>query len=446
MPLASSSGRLAASTEVGEATGNKRPRRRSSHNVPVISDSARKAMDGEDASSGSVEEQDVRKQQRPKKKRQKATVASPGHASHKQPKEGKTKERRNLTAPIDWSDSWWETQKMPDNLGQAISLCKETKSSRSHTDPCPVLLHISSEISKLGVHWIHGLKCFYCIDHSRLVPGDGFRCHFGSGLHPKNFPGTTRYIFFTTSAFHLAACYPNMQNQSYEQLKCSLPTQLPEPLPLALNDDGHSFQQRYKCTYVHPHTHEACSAWVAVNKGKGADVTELRRHTTNIHKTVLKEDLPIYPQWTQKVGVGQQFGTNGNFHYFTFPESFLPPTQGPKPVFSVVDHAAPLTDNWATSLGWEDYINQLIQVSKPGSELGSREKVVKKLRDLVSLPNHHRVSVSNGVQKILEHGLLFSNRLNLSYLEDAATWVSLMHPAFRDHFKHGGCVQQSLAL
>ena len=445
MPLASSSSQhLAATTRIGDATGTKRSRRRSSHNVPTISDSACKAMDEAAASSDSVEEQDVQKQQglkRPRKKRQKSSVASPGHASHEQPMGKKTNTRRNLAAPIDWSDRWWETQKMPVDLVQAISLCKETKSSRSHTDPCPVLSHVSSKISKLGIHWIHGLKCFYCVDHSRLIPGDGFRCHFGGRIHQQAFPGTTRYIFFTASAFHLAICYPDMQNQSYEQLKCSLPTQLPQPLPL--NEGSHSFEQRYKCTYINPQSHKACSTWVSINKSRGAKVSELRRHTSQTHQVVLKEDIPISPQWTQQVGVGQGSGANGNFHYFTFPETFLPLTQELIPVFSTVDHAAPLTDTWAASLGWEDYINQLIQVSMPDSVLGSHQKVVKKLRDLVSLPNHYRVSVSNQLQKILEHGLLHSNRLNLSYLEDAATWVSLMHSSFQNHFKHGGCVQQS---
>jgi hypothetical protein len=64
MPLAVS--RHAATitgTEVGDAIGNKRPRRQSSHTTPTLSDVSHKAMDEEDGSSDSAEEQDIRKRQ-----------------------------------------------------------------------------------------------------------------------------------------------------------------------------------------------------------------------------------------------------------------------------------------------------------------------------------------------------------------------------------------------
>jgi len=65
---------------------------------------------------------------------------------------------------------------------------------------------------------------------------------------------------------------------------------------------------------------------------------------------------------------------------------------------------------------------------------------MEKLHDLVTLPSPHHVSVSVGPVKILEHGLLVSNKLNLLYLEDAAIWVSLAPRSFRAHFAHGVCV------
>jgi hypothetical protein len=175
-----------------------------------------------------------------------------------------------------------------------------------------------------------------------------------------------------------------------------------------------------------------------MNKGKGDSSSELKRHIKT-HDKVLEVDFPpAFPQWTQLVGVGQGYGSSGSNHYFTFPETYQPLAEkSHQPVFATVDHAAPSTDTWAASLGWEDYISQVTP------RFRSHQKVVDKLRDLVSLPSHHRISTSRGLKKILEHGLLFSNRLNLSYLEDAATWVSLMHSSFRDHFRHGGCAQIS---
>jgi hypothetical protein len=85
-----------------------------------------------------------------------------------------------------------------------------------------------------------------------------------------------------------------------------------------------------------------------------------------------------------------------------------------------------------TALGREEYIDRITEA------LGSCQKVVKNLHDLVMLPSlHHYISMAVGLLKILEHGLLFSIKLNLSYLEDATTWVSLMHGPFCAHFAHG---------
>jgi hypothetical protein len=206
--------------------GKKRPRRNLQHSqactTPILSDSSHEASDEADASSDSTEEPYLQKQQGLSNKHQKLMAHPKGQASSKPPPKGKANARRILTTPINWSDCWWETQKTPEALAEAINCCKETKSTRSHTDPCPALLHILY----LGVCWIHELKSLYCTDHSRLVPGDDFCNHFGGRLHQGATSGTTRYIFLTTVAFHLADCYPDIRNQSYEQLKSSLPTQL----------------------------------------------------------------------------------------------------------------------------------------------------------------------------------------------------------------------------
>ena len=331
---------------------------------------------------------------------------------------GKLYCRKKLDTPIDWNDHEWETQKLPADLLQSIECCKKTKSTRPWSDPCPVL----SLFKEIG--WSDALKCLFCIVHARLVPGDSFRSHFGGRLHPGAIPGSTRYMFFTASAFHLVECYPDIEHQSYEKLKSRLPYQLQEPLPL--KGDG-LLQPRYKCPA------DACSTWVAVTKKKGAPDTELRRHIKMVHNQILDNFPPVSPQLTQQVAVGSGLKLNGSYHCFTILDAHQYPTQHVyDPVFSTPNLAAPSTDKWAESLGWEAYVHEI------AIKLGSRLKAVEKLRDLVSLPNLRRISTCTGSSKALEHGLFISNKLNLSYLEDAAIWVSRMPPSVCLHFRHGG--------
>jgi hypothetical protein len=249
-------------------------------------------------------------------------------------------------------------------------------------------------------------------------------------------PGMTRYRFLTASAFHLAECYPDIRNQTHQKLKHLLPTLLQEPI--ALKEDSNTLQIRYKCPLID------CAIWVAMNKGRGGPETELQRHVKT-HNKVLENDFPsVTPQWTQLVGVGRGIGgkghtENGSNHYFTFPDTFRSPIESTnEPGFLTIDHTAPSTDTWAASLGWDAYIDQLTP------SFGSREKAVEKLRDLVALPSARHVSAAVGLVKILEHGLLISNKLNMSYLEDAAIWVSLADSSFSAHFAHGGCVNVSV--
>lgn len=167
---------------------------------------------------------------------------------------------------------------IPADLAEAIKLCKETKCTSLHTDPCPVLLHLLH----FGAHWSHVLGCFYCLDNSRLVPGNIFCSLFGMWAHPMAIPGTTRYIFLTASTFHLVDCYPEMWNQSYKKLKLFLPAQLPEHL--LLKEDLESIQEWYKCPYT------TCEAWGVVNKGGGAPLLELRCHVST-HDKILEIDF-----------------------------------------------------------------------------------------------------------------------------------------------------------
>ncbi|KAI9444417.1 hypothetical protein BJY52DRAFT_1194328 [Lactarius psammicola] len=398
-------------TEAGNVAGKKRPRRQS-RVAPALTDGGDEAPDGADVSSDS--------QRRGRNKRPKLMARPKGSEGRKPPTKRKVQARRNLEVPIDWSDDSWEKRGMQKELAEAIERCKKSKSTGLDANPCPVLsLTQLSEAS-----WSPELRCFICLDHFRLVPGNSFRRHFGGRLHPGPVPGGTRYDFFTASALHLGRCYPNIQNQSYEGLKDSLPTQLPAPL---LEKES-TCLERYKCPVG------TCGAWVAANKQKGAPVSELRRHVKDTHKGILENYPPVSPQWTQLVGVGDGNNLNGGTHCFTFPEAYQGPhaTKPQKPAFASISHAALHTDTWAVSLGWEDHIEQI------ATKLGSRQSATDKLRDLVSLPSLHRISMCTGSTKIIEEGLLLSNRLNIRYLEDAATWVSLMHSSFRDHFRHGG--------
>ena len=150
------------------------------------------------------------------------------------------------------------------------------------------------------------------------------------------------------------------------------------------------------------------------------------------HGKVLEIYLPsVSPQWTQIMGVG--YGTNkgynkdGSNHYFTFPETFQVP--GERTINSKVDLLS--TDVWATSLGWEAYINGIT------TKLGSRQRAVQKLCDLVALPSPHCVSTSEGLLKVLERCLLISTKQNLSYLQDATIWVSLKSGSFCAYFAQG---------
>jgi hypothetical protein len=405
-------------------TGSKRQRqpvRFSALSSPSYS--SHESSDEADISSeSSCEPARSRVAARPIKKRQKLAADRPalGSGTLSQGKGG-----RALNRPFDWNSTSWENLNLPVNLLNLIERCKETKSRRSEAEPCPLL-----EYFTLGWHEV--VKALYCKVHAVLVPGNYFHLHFGSRSHKGAYPGATRNTVITASAFHLAECYPAMRNQSYNNLKLSLPTQLQAPLPLG-DKEEQSLQLRYKCP------DETCTTWVSMTKTKGAPETELKRHTKKAHNKILGNDLPIVtPQWTQLMRVGQNYGSNGSTHYFTFPDTFRPPAPIVCPsVFSNVNHVAPSTDTWAAELGWQEYFDSI------SKRLGGQSNAAAKLRDLVALPSKARILSSTGAKRLLEHGLLISNKLNMSYLEEAAIWVSTMHPSLRAYFGHGGCVNTS---
>lgn len=404
------------------AIRQKRPRKqqRSLRDTTIDSD-PNEASDEADFSSDSTMELPLQKRRgKHPSKRQKMMAST--NSTTKVTTAMRVQKRRKLETPIDWDDSWWATQKMPVDLSKLINECKETKETRRKSDPCPVLSHF-------GAGWSPVLKCIFCIEHSRLVPGESFRAHFGGAVqHPGAFPGTTRYIFITASAFHLAECYPVIRNQTYSMLQLSLPAQLQEPLPMKNESD--TLAQRYKCPQ------NGCDAWVATTKGRGRLDSELERHIGKTHnKTLEAFNLRVLPEWTQRVAVGQG-NSSGSTHCFTFPETFHLKSQTTcSRVFPTADLSAPSTDTWPTLLGWEEYVNEITPL------FSSRGDAIAKLCDLVALPSRRRISTTTGSERILEHCLFISHKENLAYLEDAETWVSSTDGLFQAHFKHGRYVQ-----
>ena len=202
--------------------------------------------------------------------------------------------------------------------------------------------------------------------------------------------------------------------------------------PIVLKVDLDALQIRYKCLHIN------YAIWVAMNKGRGAPETKLRCHIKTHNKVLENNFPPIALQWTQLVGIGRGiskgYNKSGSNHYSTFPDTFRSPMKSTnKPAFLTIDNAAPLTNTWATLLGWEAYIDQL------APSFGLHMKAVEKLRNLVAFPSVCHVSAAVGVGKILEHGLLISNKLNISYLEDTAIWVSLADTvALSIHISHIG--------
>jgi hypothetical protein len=407
-------------------TGSKRQRERPVRFVALCSSSysSHEASDEADTSSeSSCEPARSQTAARPLKKRQK--LAAGRYVLGSGGTQSQDMGGRALKRPFDWDDVSWKTQNLPADLLKLIERCKNTKSRCSNPEPCPLL-----EYFTLGWHEV--VESLYCKVHAALIPGDYFHLHFGGRSHKGAYPGATRNSVITASAFHLAECYPAIRNQSYTNLKLSLPTLLQAPLLLG-DKDEQSLQLRYKCP------DETCTDWLSMTKRKGAPETELKRHVKKAHDKILGHDFPfVDPQWTQLVRVGQSFGQNGSTHYFTFPDTFRPPVPIIfAPVFSTVDHAAPSTDTWAAELGWQEYFDSI------SKRLGGQSNAAAKLRDLVSLPSNDRVSRSTGAKRLLEHGLLISNKLNMSYLDEAAVWVSLMHPSLQAYFSHGGYVYVS---
>jgi hypothetical protein len=242
--------------------------------------------------------------------------------------------------------------------------------------------------SSFGLHWDNVIKCLYCIDHSRLIPGDDFHSHFGSSFHPKMFAGTTRYVFLTASAFHLADCYPEIRNQSCDILKASLPTMLQEPIVLK-EGDASALRLRYKCPY------ETCDVWIALKH-----LPKVRAAATCAKITWQEPREPLstcFPMVDPARWFGKGFNASDSTHYFVFSDTFKPPAEGmAKPVFPTVNLTAPSTDTWPALLGWESYIDKL------SLKFGLHQKAADKLRDLVMPPNADRISASSDLLKMLE--------------------------------------------
>jgi hypothetical protein len=323
--------------------------------------------------------------------------------------------RRATVEIVDWDDETsWGTKNLPQSLVDLIKHCGETKHARPDIESCPVL-------GLFELTWIAALGSIACLKHNRIIPGNDILNHLKA--HPGSYPGSVRRNVFMAAIFHVVNCHPTIKRQSTMTIKCALPAQLPEPLPFCRN----TIKQRFKCPIG------GCDAWAPINSSKGRDTADIIRHL-KVHTNASINSESLLPKWTQLVEIGTGRHTKGGaIHYFTFPATFNPFLEGSPasmPSFMTVDQAAPSTDIWAAEIGWEEYLDRLSLKS------GSRSKIVTKLLDLVSLPSKARVSACTGPTKLLEQGLLASNKLNLAYLQDGVTWVSLMHPTIRARFAH----------
>lgn len=309
---------------------------------------------------------------------------------------------------------------LPSELMTLFKACSDKRSMASAPSPPPSCLCPLS----FGLEWNEDISCFLCTQHSRLIPGDYIWQHL-SKAHKQKYVGITRATVFKAALSHIMGCYPLIKNQSTTHVKGGLPAQLATPLPLPACE----LTMRYKCPVM------SCPKWIHKNKGRGSPEAEYNRHMT-CH-TAAKENTSCHlaiAQWTQLVDIGAGRSKlnklSGDTHCFTFPSisQTLPVSTS---LFATVDHTAPSTQSWAVSLGWEEYVKSL------ALQLGSRQKAVTKLQDLVALPSKKRIlKITNSTMMALEEGLLLSNKLNQTYMKAGVKWVNDNHRLVSAQFSY----------
>ncbi|KAH8977087.1 hypothetical protein EDB83DRAFT_2642345 [Lactarius deliciosus] len=329
---------------------------------------------------------------------------------------------RVLDKPFSWDDimSWDSNNcpELPSGLRALFGVCDDQRSTSTapHTCQCPEAFRLQ---------WYEEVGCLLCMQHMKLIPGDYVWKHL-SRFHPQKYTGVFRATVFKAALSHIVGCYPQIKNQTTIDVKNSLPMQLSTPLPLACE-----LVMRYKCPVT------GCPQWTHQNKGRGAPEAEHNRHLKTHSTQELASCRLAVAQPTQMVDIGagrtKANELTGKTHCFTFPipsqtQSLL---ATPRQSLFPVDHVTPSTQNWAVSLGWEDYIATLAH------QLGGHQKAVTKLRDLVTLPSKRRLEqTTNTVMKTLERGLLLSNSLNQTYMKDGVKWVDDKHHLIRARFSH----------
>jgi hypothetical protein len=336
------------------------------------------------------------------------------------------KKLRKLDEPLSWEEilAWGSetSPHLPSELEGLLKVCEETKNMRPASESCPCLQLIS-------LRWCEVLGSMFCEEHFRLVPGNYIWKHVGRS-HTFTHGGITKATFLKAVLYHAVRCHPAIKDQSTPDVKSRLPVQLEAPLSHRPRD----LLMRYKCPLI------GCPTWTHQNNSRGSFDAEHIRHfkTHTAQERASCSSITVVAQWTQMVeigsGKGKSHDTRGDKHYFTFPSTFEPSMAAGIPrasSFTVVDLAAPSTQNWPTALGWEDYISTLARGSS------SRVKIVEKLRDLVALPSKARVEkCRDEVTMAVERGLLLSNALNLTYMQDGVMWVNGMHSMIRARFSH----------
>lgn len=181
----------------------------------------------------------------------------------------------------------------------------------------------------------------------------------------------------------------------------------------------------YKCPV------QSCSTWSAINKGKGADETEHRKHIWkhSLSGAQYASASCIEPQSTQILQIGEITGKGSSIIFIVPHETESHHSAFPIPKSTTTASPA---ETWATELGWDDELQRIVRV------LGRLKKdAVGKLQDLVELPSRDRVlKAQSGIFKFVEQGLWESNRLNIRYFTDVISWIAGKNSSFPLLFGH----------
>lgn len=393
-------------------------------------------------------------QRPPKRKRQKVApslcenneeesegeVSSSFRRPSKQAKSNSKQPVRALSKQMDWDKMASRLKNVGENKfslpPDIIALLHECRDINNGEPVRPGVL--CPLLAKFDLTWEASLQCIRSrLLDGRLLPGD-YLLNFLKD-NTKRFQNATKNNVLRTVIYHLALCYPTIKTQVSGTFWKLLPTAL--EVPLSQDFLRSTVMERYRCPYV------GCEAVVAKSSGTNGrnsvkPTDDLKKHMQthdDNNKITSQELLKVPLQATQliKIGPGKRLSTEDEsmkyIHYFDVPASSLPgnPMALPKLSKDLMRHdpIAPSTDTWQKDLGWTDF---LTEYADPKGTV--TRSWAARFQDLLALPSKDRAATLNGHERLLELGLLRSNKLNVEYLDDGATWASRAPLSMKDHF------------